>query len=96
MTDDDPPVRHCTLPEPTDIKDTLERVGIEHLDVDDERTVVIYQQAILKVTATDGQIAAAQEVDVELWEAAPGSTAADQDSLLTAFADELGAAKTTQ
>ncbi|MBV0926352.1 hypothetical protein KTS45_19270 [Halomicroarcula limicola] len=88
MTADEMPMQHCTLPEPIDIKDTLERVGIEHLDVDEERTVVIYQQAILKVIATDGRITATQELDVELWEAAPGSTP-DPDAVLTAFTDEL-------
>ncbi|WP_135305507.1 hypothetical protein [Haloarcula amylovorans] len=89
MPDDEAPVRHCTLPEPTNLREILERAGIEHLDVDEERTVVIYQQAILKVIATDGQITATQEIDVELWEAAPRSTAPDPDSVLTAFTDEL-------
>ncbi|WP_135306404.1 hypothetical protein [Haloarcula amylovorans] len=95
MTDDEAPVQHCTLPEPIDVRDTLEGAGIEHLDVDDERIVVIYQQAILMVTATDGQVTAAQELEAELWEAAPRSTAPDPESLLTSFIDELVAATDT-
>ncbi|WP_135305634.1 hypothetical protein [Haloarcula amylovorans] len=95
MTDDETPVHHYTLPEPTNLRDTLERAGIEHLDVDDERIVVIYQQAILMVTATDGQVTATQELDVELWEAAPRSTAPDPEAVLTSFTDELAAATGT-
>ncbi|MBX0297650.1 hypothetical protein [Haloarcula nitratireducens] len=95
MTADEAPVHHGTLPEPTNLRDTLERAGIEHLDVDEERIVVIYQQAILMVTATDGQITATQELDIELWEAAPRSTAPDSDAVLTSFTDELAAATGT-
>ncbi|MBX0297781.1 hypothetical protein [Haloarcula nitratireducens] len=95
MTTDETPVHHGTLPEPTNLRDTLERAGIEHLDVDEERIVVIYQQAILMVTATDGQVTATQELEIELWEAAPHSTASDPESVLTSFTDELAAATGT-
>lgn len=47
MTDEDEPVHHCTLDEPVDIPAALEAAAIEYLDVDDQRTIVIYQHAIL-------------------------------------------------
>ena len=47
MTDEDEPVQHCTLDEPVDIPAALEAAAIEYLDVDDQRTIVIYQHAIL-------------------------------------------------
>ncbi|MBX0298245.1 hypothetical protein [Haloarcula nitratireducens] len=95
MTADETTVHHGTLPKPTNLRDTLERAGIEYLDVDEERIVVIYQQAILMVTATDGQVTATQELDVELWEAAPGTVEQEPETLLTAFCDELVAATDT-
>ena len=39
--------------------------AIEYLNVDEHRTVVIYQQANLMVLVTDGQASAAQAFDVE-------------------------------
>lgn len=51
-----------------DIPNALEAAGIEYLDVDDTRTIVIYQSAILMVTATEGDASAAQAFDVALWE----------------------------
>ena len=57
--------------------------------VDDTRTIVIYQSAVLMVTATDGQASAARAFDVALWE--PPVDYSDRNSvdLLTAFIDEV-------
>ena len=59
MADDDEPVQHCRLDTGVDIPNALEAAGIEYLDVDDTRTIVIYQSAILMITATEGEASAA-------------------------------------
>ena len=89
MTDEDESVQHCTLDEPVDIPAALEVAAIEFLDVDDQRTIVIYQQAILMVIASKGQATEAWEFTVELWEEPPDGLPRDPDDFVTAFLDEL-------
>jgi hypothetical protein len=89
MTDQDEPVQHCTVDEPVDLRTALEAAAIEYLDVDEQRTIVIYQHAILMVIVTAGQATAAREFDVELWEEPPDGPPRDPDDLLTAFLEEL-------
>jgi hypothetical protein len=89
MGDKEEPVQHCLLDVPVDILNALEAAAIEYLDVDDQRTIVIYQSAILMVTATDGHASAAQAFDVALWEPPVGDFDRDPADLLTAFLDEL-------
>ena len=89
MTDEDEPVHHCTLEEPLDIPAALETAVVEYLDVDDQRTIVIYQHAILMVIASEGQATAAREFTVEFWEEPPDGLPRDPDDLVTAFLDEL-------
>lgn len=89
MTDEEEPVQHCTLDTAVDLPNALEAAAIEYLDVDDHRTIVIYQSAILMVTATDGQATAARAFDVALWEPPADGSARDTVDLLTAFIDEL-------
>lgn len=91
MTGEDEPVQHCTLDEPVDLRTALDAAAIEYLDVDDHRTIVIYQNAILMVIATEGQATAAKAFDVELWEPPADEFDRDPDDLLTAFIDELAA-----
>jgi hypothetical protein len=89
MTGDDEPMQHCTLDEPADLPAALEAAAIEYLDVDNHRTIVIYQSAIFMVTATEGQATTAQAFDVELWEPPANEFDRDPEDLLTAFIDEL-------
>ncbi|QIO24187.1 hypothetical protein [Haloarcula sp. JP-L23] len=89
MTGDEESAQQCTLSEPVNLHAALETAAIEHLDVDGDRTVVIYQQAILMVTATEGQVTETREFDVELWQESPTEPDRDPDSLLAAFIDEL-------
>jgi len=72
MTGDDTPVEHCAVDESVDLRMALAAARVEYLDVDDQRTIVIYQHAILMVTATVGEATAAREFVVELWEAPTG------------------------
>ncbi|WP_240471193.1 hypothetical protein [Halorubrum tropicale] len=72
-----------------DIPTALEAAAIEYLDVDDQRTIVIYQHAILMVIASEGQATETREFTVELWEEPPDGFPRDPDDLVTAFLDEL-------
>lgn len=86
---DDAPVQHCTLDEPVDLERALAAAGIEHLDADEHRTIVIYQRAILIVIVTEGQTTAARAFDVQLWEPPADEATRNPADLLTAFIDEL-------
>lgn len=95
MTGAEEPVQQCTLAEPVDLRAALETAAIEHLGVDEYRTIVIYQQTILMVIATEGEATAAREFDVELWKDSPDHPDRDSEELLTAFIDELVATTAT-
>ncbi|WP_114579167.1 hypothetical protein [Saliphagus sp. LR7] len=93
MTGDDEALNHhYSLDEPLNLRAALESAAIEFLDVDEDRTVVIYQQAILMVTATEGSATTAQAIDVELWEPPAGGSADDHETILAGFVEELLAA----
>jgi hypothetical protein len=89
MTDEDEPVQYCTLDEPVNLPTALEAAAVEYLDVDDQRTIVIYQHAILMVIANEGRATAAREFAVELWEEPPDGLPRNPDNLVTTFLDEL-------
>jgi hypothetical protein len=89
MVSDNDPVQQCTVAEPVDLRAALEKAAIEHLDVDDQRTIIIYQQAILMAIATEEQATATREFNVEFWKKPPDNPTRDPDDLLTAFIDEL-------
>ena len=89
MTGEDEPAEHCTLSDPVDLRASLDAAAIEYLDVDEYRTVVIYQEAILMVIATDSQASAARSFDVELWAEPVHDPDRDPGNLLRAFLDDL-------
>ncbi|WP_254544985.1 hypothetical protein [Halomarina pelagica] len=89
MTGAEEPVQQYSVVEPVDIRAALETAAIEHLGVDEHRTIVIYQQTILMVIATEGKATAAREFDVELWKESPNDPDYDLESLFAAFIDEL-------
>ncbi|WP_114578377.1 hypothetical protein [Saliphagus sp. LR7] len=92
MTGDDENVYHRSLDEPLDLRTALESAGIEFLDIDEDRTVVIYQQAIFIVTVTEGSTPTAQAIDVELWEPPADGRTDDHETILAGFVEELLAA----
>lgn len=94
MTGEDEPVQYCTVNESINLRAALQESGIEYLDVDDDRTVVIYQRSILMVTAIDGHATAACEFEVALWEP-PTNFEREPDALLTMFLEELLASTDT-
>ena len=86
---EDEPVRHCTVDGPANLRAALDAAAIEYLDVDDHRTIIIYQSAILMVIVTEGEATAAQSFDIEFWKAPPDSPDHDPDVLFAAFIEEL-------
>lgn len=88
MEDADPTV-HCTLTSAVDLLAGLESAHIEHLDVDAERVIVIYQSAILMVVATEGDATAARAFDVELWEPPIYGHDRDAEDILQTFIEEF-------
>ena len=88
MADADPTV-HCTLTSAVDLRAGLNSAHIEHLDVDVERVIVIYQNAILMVVATEGDATAARAFDVELWEPPLHGHDRDGEEVLQMFVAEF-------
>ena len=89
MTSEDGPVQHCTLDEPADLRVALDKAAIEYLDVDDDKTVVIYRSAVFVVEATEGHATNATAFTVELWEPPTDNFEYEPDDLLATFIDEL-------
>ena len=73
---------------PINLPETLAAAGIEALEVDDTRVIVIYHQAIIMLTATDGSPSDATVIKAELWEP-PLNSSTDPADLLSALIDEL-------
>ena len=63
MTGDEP-TQHCEVAASIDLEGTLSRAGIEHLEVDEQRTVVIYQTAILMLIVREGEATAMRTVSL--------------------------------
>jgi len=90
MADDSAKVtRHCVFDSVVDVLTALEAAAIEHLEVDDQRAIVIYQSAIFMLTAEGDDITAAGAVDIELWEPPAEDIALDSVELLTVLVEEV-------
>lgn len=89
MTDEAEPTHHCRVVEPVDLFTALDAAGIEHLEIDDQRMVMIYRSAILMLIVTEGRATAACAFNVELWKPPLDDFNRDPNDLLTVFIDEL-------
>jgi hypothetical protein len=87
--DEDDVVRQYELASVIDLREALTAAAIDFLDVDNERTIVIYQSAIIMLTATDGTATAARAFDAELWEPPAEEVGHEPAELLTTLVDEL-------
>jgi hypothetical protein len=87
--DEDDVVRQYELASAIDLREALAAAAIDFLDVDNERTIVIYQSAIIMLTATDGTATAARAFDAELWEPPAEEVGHEPAELLTTLVDEL-------
>jgi hypothetical protein len=87
--DEDDVVRQYELASVIDLREALTAAAIDFLDVDNERTIVIYQSAIIMLTATDGTATAARAIDAELWEPPAEEIGHEPAELLTILVEEL-------
>lgn len=73
-----------------DVLTAFEQCGIEHLEVSNERTIVIYQRTIFNFDVLHGQLNAAQTVAVEVFDISPDLDAnTDPVSLIDHLIDEV-------
>jgi hypothetical protein len=88
MTDGNERIRRRRLSERADLTAALDAAAIEHIEVNEQRTVVIYRNAILRLLVTEGQLTAARTFAIELWER-PDDSDGDPTRLLTSFVDDV-------
>lgn len=79
------PTKHCDLVEQTDLSAVFDAIEIEHLPFKDDRTYVIYGQAVLKLIVTDGELSEARAFDIECWDAPSDGPI----PVMAAFIDEV-------
>lgn len=90
MDNDERPSAGYRFDHPTDVLTMLDTLGIEHLEVSDERTIIIYNRAILNAEVTDGQLHDARTVTVEVFDLTPDmDAAADALPLIGSLIEEL-------
>lgn len=88
-TDEEPPSKY-QFNQPIDILTTLDTVGIEHLEVSNERTIIIYDRAIIDVEVTDGRLHTAWAIIVDVFEPPPDMNAsADSLALVESLIEEI-------
>lgn len=89
-SDESSPIRY-RFETPVDILITLDTQGIEHLEVSDERTIIIYNRSILNLQVADGQLNDARTILVEIFD--PSAAArADQMGFIETFVEKLATA----
>lgn len=78
--------------EPVDLLAAFEQARIEHLEVSDERTIVIYSRTIFDLEVDNGSLANAQFVTVEVFDVSSersGTDDPDPVALTESLIDEL-------
>ncbi|WP_336365060.1 hypothetical protein [Halalkalicoccus salilacus] len=71
MKNDEPVIAHYQFSSTVDVLATFERLGIEHLEVSTERTIVIYQRTIFTFAVLTGYLDTALTVEVEVVDISP-------------------------
>ncbi|MFC6616085.1 hypothetical protein ACFQAS_14300 [Halopenitus salinus] len=69
----------------------LDKTAIEYLDVDNHRTVVIYQSSILVIENVNEDSGQVEGFDVEFWKEPPDDHARTPEEFLTSFIEAIGA-----
>lgn len=64
MPSDESISQQCELRTDADLLTALDTRGLEHLDVDDHRTFVLYREAVLDLQVTEGTLTAARTFTV--------------------------------
>jgi hypothetical protein len=88
MSDSAAPSASVPLSEPTDIPAILNRVGVDYVDVHNQRLLAIYQTGIFNVTTEPEPVSNANTLKIECWEAPLPSRGGEQSpqELLDEFA----------
>ena len=69
MGDSDSPTVSVSLSSPTDIPAVLNRAGIDHVGVHDQRLLAIYRTGIFNVVTEPESVSNARTLEIECWEA---------------------------
>ncbi|TKX81348.1 hypothetical protein [Halorubrum sp. SD626R] len=69
MSDSASPSASVSLSEPTDIPAVLNRVGVDYVDVHNQRLLAIYQTGIFNVSTKPEPVSNAHTLKIECWEA---------------------------
>ncbi|WP_248905010.1 hypothetical protein [Halocatena marina] len=88
--------QRCELHAAADLLATLDERLIEHLTVDDSRTFVLYNEAILDLTVSDGDLCAARSFTIGLQGFAQRVSDPDPESVITALCRDLTASIDTK
>lgn len=90
MSEKEQPAVRYQFSETADVLAAFDRVGIEHLEVSEDRTIVIYSRTIFDFEVDDGRLENARTVTVEVFDLSPDLDA-DTDSvpLIETLVDEL-------
>lgn len=86
------PSASVSLSEPTDIPAVLNRVGVDYVDVHNQRLLAIYRTGIFNVTTEPEPVSSAHALKIECWEAPLPSRGDDRSprELLDEFAALFG------
>lgn len=94
MNDDEWSAVHYQFDESIDLLDAFEQAAIEHLEVSNERTIVIYSHTIFDLEVDTGSLADAQSVSIEVFDVSSDHAAPDDPdpvALTESVIDELTA-----
>ena len=90
MSTDDQATARYHFSSAVDILAAFEHLGIEHLEVSNKRTIVIYQRTIFNFDVLSGHLDTAQTVGVEVFDISPDLDAdTDPISLIKHLIDTL-------
>ncbi|WP_336365246.1 hypothetical protein [Halalkalicoccus salilacus] len=90
MKNDEQALAHYQFSSTVDVLATFERLGIEHLEVSTERTIVIHRRTVFNFAVLTGQLDTAQTVKVEVFDISPDlDTNTDPVSLIEHLIGEL-------
>ncbi|MFC7009779.1 hypothetical protein [Halalkalicoccus salilacus] len=90
MTNDEQALARYQFSDAVDVLATFERLGIDHLEVSNKRTIVIYQRTIFDFAVLTGHLDTAQTVEVEVFDISPDLDAeTDSVSLIEHLIGEL-------
>ena len=92
MASDEPAAQRCELRTAPNVLTALDECDLEHLDVDEYRTFVLYRKAVLDLQVSEGRLTAASEFTVTSQGFSYRVNDPDPETTITEFCRELVAA----